>query len=118
MKLTFCFILILCVFSFSGFSQVAALVPGVHFETGLSWDQVVLKARAENKFIFIDCYASWCGPCKEMDKLVYPEEKMGDFMNCRFISVKVQMDTTAKDDPEVRQWYGDAHRLEENYKIK
>jgi thiol:disulfide interchange protein len=43
---------------------------GIRFEHGLSWAQVKEKAKAENKYIFMDCYATWCGPCKAMDKNV------------------------------------------------
>ena len=24
------------------------------------------KAKIENKYVFVDCYTSWCGPCKMM----------------------------------------------------
>ena len=43
---------------------------GIHFVNGLSWQEVLQKAKAENKYIFVDCYATWCGPCKAMDKEV------------------------------------------------
>ncbi len=36
----------------------------IHFENGLSWEQIKEKAKAEHKYIFVDCYATWCGPCK------------------------------------------------------
>ena len=38
---------------------------GIYFENSLTWEQVEQKAKDENKYIFIDCYATWCGPCKE-----------------------------------------------------
>jgi len=90
---------------------------GVHFESGLSWEQVVAKAKAENKFIFVDCYASWCGPCKMMDRDVYPNDTVGEAVNARFVSVRVQMDTAKKDDDAVKAWYADAHMLMTTYKI-
>ena len=31
---------------------------GINFEQGLSWPQVLEKAKAGNKYIFVDCYAS------------------------------------------------------------
>ena len=37
---------------------------GVQF-LEISYEQALAKAKAENKRIFIDCYASWCAPCKE-----------------------------------------------------
>ena len=51
---------------------------GIKWVTGLSWEQVLTKAKTENKFIFVDCYATWCGPCKVMDKDVYPNDTVGD----------------------------------------
>src|SRR5215831_9330297 len=59
---------------------------GVHFEDNLSWSAIQAKARAENKFIFVDCYTSWCGPCKYMAKNIFPQQEAGDFFNDKFIS--------------------------------
>src|SRR5688572_597879 len=84
---------------------------GIQWVNDLNWQQVVAKAKSENKFIFVDCYATWCGPCKLMDKDVYPQKVVGDFANSRFISVKVQMDKTDKDVVKVREWYNDAATL-------
>ena len=47
---------------------------GIHFEDGVSWQHVQQKAKAEDKYIFVDCYATWCGPCKQMDKKVCANE--------------------------------------------
>jgi thiol:disulfide interchange protein len=53
-----------------GFSDRIDTSKGINFENNLSWEQVKEKAKAENKYIFVDCYATWCGPCKAMDKEV------------------------------------------------
>lgn len=98
-------------------APLVGLGQGVHFESGLSWGQVLAKAKAENKFIFVDCYASWCGPCKMMDRDVYPNDTVGEAVNARFVSVRVQMDTAKKDDDAVKAWYADAHKLMTTYKI-
>jgi thioredoxin-related protein len=84
---------------------------GVKFEQNLSWTQVKAKAKAENKYVFVDCYATWCGPCKMMDRDVYPDTSVGNVVNSHFISVKVQMDKTASDNDEVKSWYADADHL-------
>src|SRR5882724_5032774 len=90
---------------------------GIHFEQGLSWIQLKHKAKAEHKFIFVDCYATWCSPCKVMDNKVYSNDTVGAYMNDKFISVKVQLDTSKKDDFEVQSWYTDAHDLKAMYKV-
>ncbi len=90
---------------------------GIHFEQGLTWDQVKAKARAENKYIFVDCYATWCGPCKIMDKNVYPNDLVGAYVNSKFISIKVQMDTSGNDDKDIALLYPAAREMEKEYKI-
>jgi thioredoxin-related protein len=97
-----------------GHSQ-ADTTKGIAFEQGLSWQEVLQKAKNENKYVFVDCYATWCGPCKSMDKMVYPNDSVGAYMNDRFISVRIQMDTTQQDNEEVRGWYTAAHAIEEKY---
>jgi thioredoxin-related protein len=84
---------------------------GIDFEHGLTWSQVKEKARAENKYIFMDAFTTWCGPCKQMAATIFPLEKVGEVFNAKFINVKVQLDTTKKDDDEVKSWYNDAHNI-------
>jgi len=90
---------------------------GIHFEKGLTWQQVKEKAEKENKYIFVDCYATWCGPCKMMDKNIYTNESLGDFINKEFVSIRLQCDTSKNDSPDIQTWYGDAHRLLLEYNI-
>ena len=97
---------------------IAQTDTGVHFEDSLTWRQILEKAKRENKFIFLDCFASWCGPCKQMDQIVYTSGELGDYMNSRFISVKVQFDTTAHDDAFVQTWYADARAIMQTYHIR
>lgn len=91
---------------------------GIHFEHGLSWAEIQAKAKAENKYIFIDCFTTWCGPCKYMSANIFPLEEVGNFMNDKYISVKVQMDETAKDNEEVKKWYADAKMIGEKYSVR
>lgn len=90
---------------------------GIRFEQGLNWSKILDKAKAENKFIFVDCYASWCGPCKLMDAEVYPDASVGDYMNSHFISLKLQMDKTKEDDSVTKFWSGYADKFAGDYTI-
>jgi len=91
---------------------------GMHFEHGVTWAAIQAKAKAEKKYIFMDCYTTWCGPCRYMTSTIFPQEKAGAFMNEKFINVKVQLDTTATDSEEVKSWYKDGHDIMVNYKIQ
>ncbi len=90
---------------------------GVKFEENMSWEQIKKKAEAEKKYIFVDVYTTWCGPCKQMEKDVYPNDTVGKFMNDKFISVKVQMDTTAQDNEYIKKWYADARKIGNDYPV-
>lgn len=89
----------------------------IDFNTTLNWQQIKQKAKKENKLIFLDVFTTWCGPCKTMDHEVYSNDSVGSFFNIHFISVKVQMDTSAKDDTYIKSWYSDAHKMLNEYKI-
>jgi len=65
-------------FSMSGFSQ------GIEFEHG-TWKEVLAKAQQTNKPIFVDVYTTWCGPCKMMDRDIFPLETVGKVYNAGFV---------------------------------
>jgi len=90
---------------------------GITFEHGLNWSQIKEKAKKENKFIFVDLFTTWCGPCKYMSASVFPQTKVGDFFNAKFVNAKIQMDKTDKDSEEVKAWYEEAERFGKDYKI-
>jgi len=95
----------------------SAQVKGTHFEHGLSWQQVKEKARKENKYLLVDCFTTWCGPCKYMASTIFPQEKVGEFFNKNFVNVKVQFDQTKNDSEEVKSWYTDAQTMSKEFKI-
>lgn len=72
--------------SFTAFCQ-----GGVNFEH-ITFDEALAKAKAENKLVFMDCYTSWCGPCKYMSETIFPQEKAGEFFNPKFVCVKFDME--------------------------
>lgn len=79
---------LIVLFSVSG-SSIAQ--EGIQFFEG-SWAEMLAKAKLENKIIFMDAYATWCGPCKKMAADVFPLKEVGDFYNTNFIPVKVDME--------------------------
>lgn len=64
---------------------------GIEFFQG-NWEEALAKAEAEDKLIFVDAYASWCGPCKRMSANVFPDQRVGEFYNQHFVSLKWDME--------------------------
>ncbi|MCY0978083.1 thioredoxin family protein [Chryseobacterium wangxinyae] len=58
----------------------------------IPFKDLIAKAKKENKLVFIDAYASWCGPCKMMEKNVFTKKTVGDFYNKNFINARIDME--------------------------
>ncbi len=85
-------ILAFLTFSLLIFSFLSSLsAQGIEFFHG-TWAEAQEKAKSEEKLIFVDAYASWCGPCKRMAASVFPQEKVGSFFNANFINLKIDME--------------------------
>ncbi len=82
-KITFLFII--------SQSVVYAQNRNIEFEH-TAWADVLAKAKKENKMIYVDCYTSWCGPCKWMAKNVFTNDTAADFYNANFVNAKVDME--------------------------
>ena len=57
-----------------------------------SFAQTLEQAKKENKLIFLDAFASWCGPCKLLDKNVFPKKEVGDYFNANFLNLHIDME--------------------------
>jgi thiol-disulfide isomerase/thioredoxin len=68
-----------------------ASAAGIKFETG-TWAEILAKAKQQNKYVFVDAYTTWCGPCKWMDKNVFPTAEAGEYFNKNFVNAKIDME--------------------------
>lgn len=75
---------------------------GVKFEDKLL-KEILDIAKARHKRVFVDCYTTWCGPCRKMANDVFPQKILGDYMNNAFVSVKIDMEKGEGVDL-VKQW--------------
>lgn len=88
-KLGFAFLLLFGLSSIN--CKQADEVAGIQFET-FNFDSALEKADKEGKLIFLDAYASWCGPCKFMSKSVFTDPAVGEYFNKNFVNMKIDME--------------------------
>lgn len=56
------------------------------------WSEILAQAKKENKLIFMDAFASWCGPCKWMATNIFTNDTIADFYNKTFICTSFDME--------------------------
>ncbi len=68
-----------------------ANAQGMEFFKG-TWEEALEESKKQGKPIFVDAYTAWCGPCKKMAAVVFPNPEVGAFYNKFFINVKMDME--------------------------
>ena len=90
-------------FLFANAQETKKEQPTINFLSA-PFKEVLKQAAKEDKLIFIDCYTSWCAPCKWMDKFVFVEKEVFTFYNKSFVNVKLDMEKG--EGPEIGKKYG------------
>ncbi|OKS88436.1 thioredoxin family protein [Mucilaginibacter polytrichastri] len=57
-----------------------------------SWTEALKQAAAQHKYIFVDAYATWCGPCKMLKNTTFKNAKAAEFFNKNFVNVAIDME--------------------------
>ncbi len=84
--------LVVLLFSFNQNKTIDDNKTGIQFLEG-NLQQAKLKAMAENKPIFVDVYATWCGPCKKLKKSTFKDKEVSDYFNKNFVNIAVDGET-------------------------
>jgi thiol:disulfide interchange protein len=61
---------------------------GITFFEG-NLNQALAQAEKEQKLIFLDIYAVWCGPCKRLKATTFKDAAVGEYFNKRFVSIAI-----------------------------
>ncbi len=83
--------LIICLFTISACAQNKSTNKQINFMED-AWPQALKQAAAQNKYIFVDAYATWCGPCKMLKAITFKNNKAAAFFNQHYINVAMDME--------------------------
>jgi thioredoxin-related protein len=61
-----------------------------------SFEDGIKQARLEKKYIFVDFYTDWCTYCKKLEAETYTNEKVYNYLNKKFIPIKVNAESKTK----------------------
>ena len=70
----------------------------------LTLQEALDKAAAEGKKVFINCHTENCGPCRMMEKNIFPRKECGDYFNANFVCIS--MDLEKGEGVSIRDKYG------------
>jgi len=70
---------------------VPDMVASISFKR-IEIDRAIEEAAQQGKYVFIDTYAVWCKPCKQMDQ-VFNDPELSEFFNANFVNIKIDMDS-------------------------
>ena len=84
--------------------SAGALAEGVQFFEG-AWDEALAKAAREDKHVFVQSTAVWCGPCKQLEQEVLTLDEVGDFFNQHFVYVLWDYDDEGEEMSALRDRY-------------
>ena len=73
-------------------SSLHSFATGIDFDHELTFQQALDKAKKEGKLVFIDCYTSWCGPCRRLASTVFTDSAVGVYFNNNYVNVKFDME--------------------------
>ncbi len=68
---------------------MSAQVEFIEVETLAEMNAAKKKASDQMLMLYVDVYATWCGPCKMMDSEVYTDPAVADYMNTHYLSVRM-----------------------------
>jgi len=72
--------------------SAASYAQGIEF-VHVKWQEAMEMAKEENKLMFVDSYAEWCGPCKRMAKNEFVKADVGEIYNDNFVNLKLDMES-------------------------
>lgn len=92
--LAFSIVAVASAFAFKAAKPETAKTETVVADKGITfieqdWSKALQDAKTNKKLVFLDIYATWCGPCKMLKKNTFTDETAAKFFNENFVNVSV-----------------------------
>lgn len=69
-----------------------------------TFNNALKQAAVQHKYVFVDAYASWCGPCKLLKATTFHNKKAAAFYNANFVNISIDMEKG--EGPQLAQTWG------------
>lgn len=57
-----------------------------------TWKMLAMEAQKKGQYIFVDAYATWCGPCKLLKSTTFKDKTTAAYFNKNFINYTIDME--------------------------
>ena len=64
---------------------------GIQF-SNRAYNEILDEAKVSHKLIFVDAYATWCIPCKQLKKISFQDKNAADYYNKTFINYSIDVE--------------------------
>lgn len=78
---------------FMGMYMAPLPAYSIHFQKDITWEALLEMAQSQHKLVFVDAFTTWCGPCKAMEREVFPDTALSSYFDTHFVSMQLNMES-------------------------